>query len=100
MGEIFRVGTDDACLAGHFPGQPIVPGVVILAAIERAVARHYGGRVTRIVRCKFMQALLPEQDCRVELCTAATSQRLRFVCHGPEGVVAQGSLEWEAEPHG
>lgn len=95
----FVVGRDDACLDGHFPDAPIVPGVVVLDRVEDALARRCNGRITRIVRCKFVAGLYPEQRCRVELAVAG-ERRFEFSCHGPSGVVATGVIEWEACQNG
>lgn len=96
---IFTVEGDRACLDGHFPGHPIVPGIVILEHVGHAVARRYSGRITRIVRCKFVAALYPDQSCRIELMPGA-SARMQFSCSGPDGCVAHGLVEWEAGDDG
>ena len=33
----FRVAADHPALPGHFPGRPIVPGVVILDHVQQAI---------------------------------------------------------------
>lgn len=81
------------CLDGHFPNTPIVPGVVMLDQVARAVATGYGGRVAGIPRCKFVGELLPGQRCEVELVREA-GPRLRFTCNGPAGCVAHGLLDY------
>src|SRR5262249_33509111 len=48
-------------LAGHFPGNPIVPGVVILQRVCRAVTRAHGGAVTAVPAVKFHAPLRPEE---------------------------------------
>lgn len=57
-----RLGTlciapDNPCLPGHFPGQPVVPGVVVL---EEGLAQA-GIAPQRILQVKFMQPVLPGQ---------------------------------------
>lgn len=89
----FMIQTGHPCLYGHFPGAPIVPGVVVLDQVGRAVARQYGGRLRRVVRCKFVAALYPDQACTLEL-AAKPGLRLGFVCNGPQGCVAHGLIEW------
>jgi 3-hydroxyacyl-[acyl-carrier-protein] dehydratase len=73
----FEIAEDHPCLPGHFPGQPVVPGVVVLdrvfAAIEAALeADAQTQNVTppsrmRLPQVKFVQPLLPQQPARVEL---------------------------------
>lgn len=71
----FRIDAAHPALPGHFPGNPIVPGVVLLdrvcAALEaRGVAR--GG--LRLPQVKFLQPLLPGQQARVELEAVAPNE--------------------------
>ena len=47
--------------AGHFPGNPIVPGVVILRRVCRAVTQAHGGAVTAVPVLKFHAPLRPEE---------------------------------------
>ncbi|MES1935590.1 hydroxymyristoyl-ACP dehydratase [Salinisphaera hydrothermalis] len=91
--HVFTIDTGHRCLDGHFPGAPIVPGVVLLEQVARAAGQRYGGRIRRIVRCKFVAVLHPDQACRVELVPKSAS-RFQFVCHGPDGCVATGMIEW------
>lgn len=76
----FNIPHDHPSLPGHFPGNPVVPGVVLLdrvfAAIEAALP-HAGG--WRLPQVKFVQPLLPEQDARVELDGAAPRWRFRVL---------------------
>lgn len=58
---------DHPALAGHFPGNPLLPGVCLL---DRAVtlARERGGwRVTDVRRAKFKTPLRPGVDCLFRL---------------------------------
>jgi len=65
---VVRVDADHACLVGHFPGNPVVPGVVVLAQIAAAVAQSTPPvRVIGIPRAKFLLPLQPGQDLVVAL---------------------------------
>nr|MBP6750347.1 hypothetical protein [Xanthomonadaceae bacterium] len=71
----FSIPADHPCLPGHFPGRPVVPGVVVLdrvfAAIEAAEVADAGSGTgsaqVRLPQVKFVQPLLPEQVARIEL---------------------------------
>lgn len=55
----FRVEPNAPCLDGHFPGRPLVPGVVLLDAALSALA--VAGPV-RIEQAKFLRPCLPGMD--------------------------------------
>ena len=48
---------------GHFPGQPVVPGVCTLTIIKECIAKVLGYSVSYagIKECKYMSALIPEE---------------------------------------
>ena len=55
-------------LPGHFPGAPVVPGVVVLEQVLAAIEAAHGplGAV-RLPQVKFLQPLLPGEHAEVEL---------------------------------
>jgi hypothetical protein len=53
----FVVPHDHPCLAGHFPGRPIVPGVLALDQVLCHLEAHHGARVKRLQQVKFVAAL-------------------------------------------
>ena len=65
----FRVARDHPALPGHFPGNPIVPGVVILDEVIGAAECWLGGamRVSGLPQAKFLAPLRPGVDARIEL---------------------------------
>lgn len=69
MSVRFLVPDVHPALPGHFPGNPLVPGVVILEAAVQAVSERLGpGRVVRGVRAvKFLRPLRPGEVCHIEL---------------------------------
>ncbi|HEX5663981.1 MAG TPA: hypothetical protein VFX93_10845 [Xanthomonadaceae bacterium] len=86
------VPADHPCLPGHFPGRPLVPGVVILdrviAAIEAANGTLGGLRLPQV---KFVRPLLPEQAATIEL--EGERPRWRFrVLHADGALIASGEV--------
>jgi 3-hydroxyacyl-[acyl-carrier-protein] dehydratase len=65
----FRVPADHASLAGHFPGRPVVPAVVLLDAVLSALRARGNVALRSIPVAKFLQPVQAEE--RIEL-------RLRF----------------------
>lgn len=64
----FRIPHDHPSLSGHFPGRPLVPGVVLLERVLAAIeARHGEPAALRLPQVKFLQPLLPGQTARIEL---------------------------------
>ncbi|MCD6035166.1 MAG: beta-hydroxyacyl-ACP dehydratase [Rickettsiales bacterium] len=55
---------DHPAFSGHFPGNPIVPGVLLLAKLEDSLAQH-GHTLTRIISAKFLSVLKPEQPFQI-----------------------------------
>lgn len=61
---LIDVRPDHPSLAGHFPGRPIVPGVVILdLAVE--IAERHGWTISGIRTAKFHEVLEPAVQCKV-----------------------------------
>ena len=91
----FRIPADHPSLPGHFPGRPVVPGVVlldrVLDAIERASLAPLGA--LRLPQVKFVQPLLPEQPARVEIETDTQSAaRWRFRILRGDELIASGEV--------
>jgi hypothetical protein len=61
----FAVAATHPALPGHFPGQPIVPGVLLLDHVLRGVAAALGRPVQALQQVKFAAALLPGETARV-----------------------------------
>jgi len=56
-----RVAADHPSLQGHFPGNPIVPGVVLLDTVIANVEQATECRITRVQQAKFHSTLRPDE---------------------------------------
>jgi len=86
----FRIDRAHPALAGHFPGNPVVPGVVLLERVAAALRTWRGERVQKM-DAKFVQPLRADEDALIEL--HADAARIRFVLTRADGVpLARGTL--------
>ena len=86
-------------LPGHFPGNPIVPGVLLLDHVLVTLQKATGRRVSCLQQVKFMSALRPEErahaSCEVE--GAGASFRVTAQRNGAAVTLAGGSLLFQTE---
>lgn len=86
------IGRDHPCLSGHFPGNPIVPGVVLLECVAQAVQDWLGVSVNprAFPSVKFLSPLKPGERANIFLSGAPPQLRFRCECGGR--LLAQGTL--------
>ena len=86
------IAQDHPAFAGHFPGQPVVPAVVLLAealaAIEAATGR--APHEWRLSGAKFLQAVGP--GARLTLMHEEARGGRRFESCSGDALVASGTL--------
>jgi 3-hydroxymyristoyl/3-hydroxydecanoyl-(acyl carrier protein) dehydratase len=96
MGEkhqtTFVIAADHPSLPGHFPGTPVVPGVVVLDQVLQASQRWQGREieVRALKQVKFHSPLLPEQRADISLEIDGTT--LTFRVTREDQPVAQGAF--------
>jgi 3-hydroxyacyl-[acyl-carrier-protein] dehydratase len=94
--EISRcIPADHPSLAGHFPGRPIVPGVVILDEVAAALAEwRKSCQPTAIRVVKFVSPLMPEQLFIISLSAANGAEtEVDFSCRVEGRTAVEGRLE-------
>jgi 3-hydroxymyristoyl/3-hydroxydecanoyl-(acyl carrier protein) dehydratase len=90
-----RVASDHPAFAGHFPGQPLWPGVLLLAEVMEAVqaspalAARLGERPT-VAQAKFLAPVGPGDELGILLHDEARG--LRFEVRRGEVLAASGLL--------
>ena len=64
----FSIPPDHPSLPGHFPGRPLVPGVLLLERVLEAIEAMHGPiGALRLPQVKFLQPLLPGEVADIAL---------------------------------
>lgn len=87
---IFSVPLDHSALAGHFPGNPIVAGSMILEAVQAAVGASGAGRCVVWEFARFVSPLRPEHP--LEIVLESRGSHIRFKCLNDNEVIVSGSV--------
>jgi 3-hydroxymyristoyl/3-hydroxydecanoyl-(acyl carrier protein) dehydratase len=90
----FGLPADHAALAGHFPGAPVAPGVLLLDLIVSA-AEDWLGRslpLRHITQVKFHAPLLPGVQATARLRLEGTRLRFKLEESAAGALIAEGSL--------
>ncbi|WP_235971817.1 3-hydroxyacyl-ACP dehydratase FabZ family protein [Azohydromonas caseinilytica] len=93
-----RIAVDHPSFAGHFPGQPLLPGVLLLAEVMEAL--HGAdlpappGQAYEMRNVKFLCPVRPGDEIRIEL--QCETERARFTVQCRDQVAASGQIAWSA----
>ena len=90
-----EIPADHPSLAGHFPGAPIVPGVVVLDEVAAALAEwRQESRLTGLTSVKFIAPIKPGQSFVIGFDSTNTAgNQIDFCCRLDGRVVVEGRLE-------
>ncbi|MES2488614.1 MAG: hydroxymyristoyl-ACP dehydratase [Pseudomonadota bacterium] len=88
------IAADHPCLVGHFPGNPIVPGVLLLELVANAVREWQGAQawIRKFNHVKFVGLLRPDEH--VEILLSGDSTQIKFRCSCGDRLLSQGTFEW------
>ena len=89
--QTLRIPSAHPALPGHFPGNPIVPGVVLLDRIAAAIERD-GRRLARIGAVKFLAPLKSEQDAELRIVLDGVRVSFRIDRDGTPILRGEGEL--------
>jgi 3-hydroxyacyl-[acyl-carrier-protein] dehydratase len=91
---------DHPSLAGHFPGQPIVPGVVLLDMVVSALEQHgmlktdfLTSSSFEILACKFLAPVLPGANLSLTLRFDKENRTVSFRLEQADQTMASGSIK-------
>ncbi|MBO0759428.1 MAG: acyl-CoA synthetase, partial [Bradyrhizobiaceae bacterium] len=88
------ISPDLACLDGHFPDMPIVPGVALIDWAVKLAARHLSFPIenAQSFRVKFQRVIVPNTVITLSLRHAPPWSRLNFQYSSGSEIVSQGSI--------
>lgn len=80
ISETYIIPISHPSLAGHFPNEPIVPGVLLLDYTRDLLQTWQPQlRIKTLSQAKFLQPLLPQQGFSITL-TQVSAQKIKFEC--------------------
>lgn len=94
----FAVPAGHEAFAGHFPGHPILPGVVQVDWAMRLAAQQLklGNVYAHEVQIKFRDTITPDQPLELHLEYIAAKHQLRFTYSSGEQMKSTGKIRLEA----
>jgi 3-hydroxyacyl-[acyl-carrier-protein] dehydratase len=93
--HIVTIGADHPSLAGHFPGHPVVPGVVMLGEVMNVIREMAKENIEFVgmPSAKFMSPLNPGEPLTIRL-GQQSDGTMEFTCTAGSRLIASGCLRY------
>ena len=88
--------SDHAAAQGHFPGNPIIPGALLLSEALRAIEASLGKDLCpyQIRSAKFVRPVRPGERVSIDF-SSRDEKRISFSCKVGATLVLAGEVVWE-----
>ena len=93
------LSSDHPAARGHFPGNPVIPGAVLLSDTVRAIAEALGADLSccRVSAAKFRSFARPGDGMTIDY-TGSRDQGAEFTCSVDGRTVLTGNVAWGETP--
>ena len=93
--RVLTIANDHPALAGHFPGHPVVPGVLVLDEVIETLRHRYGQDlvVIGLPAVKLSSPLKPEEPLMITI-EPEDPNTAAFTCRTGDRLVASGSIRF------
>jgi 3-hydroxymyristoyl/3-hydroxydecanoyl-(acyl carrier protein) dehydratase len=90
----FQIPEQHACYSGHFPGNPIVPGALLLQWLLAQVRDSIdaGDDITAVSSAKFIASLKPGDHCEFQFDYQPGDRKLRVSCSTQTAIACNAVL--------
>lgn len=90
---LLLVPSEHACYADHFPGNPLVPGALLLKWILARLEREFNCKVSNLKNIKFLAPVKPADTLKIIMIGDRTTAQLSFNIFVLSTQVIKGSIE-------
>ena len=90
------VPADHPSIKGHFPGNPVVPGALLLGLVEQCIEEHWKSSVvSNWDNIKFLHPLVPGGEIAIRL--TSSDDKFTFVCLAGDVEISRGRFSLQGK---